>query len=57
MSEQMHKIPSASLDFKTLAAQQIAELFPEVVSDGKVDFDMLRTILGEDLTGGVTVLA
>lgn len=52
MSEQMHKIPSASPDFKTLAAQQIAELFPEVVSDGKVDFDMLRTILGEDLTGG-----
>ena len=52
MSEQIHKVPSASPDFKTLAAKQIADLFPEVVSDGKVDFDMLRTILGEDLTGG-----
>lgn len=52
MSEQIHEVPSASPNFKTIAAQQIAQLFPEVVSDGKIDLSMLDTILGSDTIRG-----
>lgn len=31
--------------------QKIAELFPGVVSDGKVNFDLLRTMLGDEVMG------
>jgi adenine-specific DNA-methyltransferase len=30
---------------------KIAELFPGVVTEGKVNFDLLRTLLGDDVTG------
>lgn len=31
--------------------KKIAELFPEVMTEGKINFDMLRTILGDDVAG------
>ena len=30
---------------------KIAELFPGVVTEGKVNFDLLRSMLGEDVYG------
>jgi len=33
------------------SVQKIAELFPTVVTEGKVNFDALRTLLGDDVAG------
>lgn len=53
MSEfEINKVPAATPDFQTLAAAQLAELFPEVVQDGKVSFEALQAILGDDLISG-----
>lgn len=53
MSDQINKIPSGSPNFQTDAAQKLAELFPEIIMDGKVDITALQTVLGEDATTGV----
>lgn len=43
-----NKVPSESLDITKENIQKIKELFPEVLTDGeKIDFDLLRTVLGE----------
>ncbi|PFC54123.1 site-specific DNA-methyltransferase [Bacillus cereus] len=43
-----NKVPSESLDITKQNIQKIKELFPEVLTDGeKIDFDLLRTVLGE----------
>lgn len=38
-------------DLMNKNVEKIAELFPAAVSEGKVNFDQLRTLLGDDLTG------
>lgn len=52
MSEQ--KFNPATPNFRTEAAKKIAQLFPEVVADGQIDFDALQEALSPDLelTGG-----
>ncbi|MFT9022294.1 site-specific DNA-methyltransferase [Lentilactobacillus hilgardii] len=52
MSEQ--KFNPATPNFRTEAATKIAQLFPEVVADGQIDFDALQEALSPDLelTGG-----
>lgn len=42
-------VPSTTPDLKTEAAQKLQELFPEAIQDGKVSFEALQAILGEDL--------
>lgn len=49
MSDTIKKVPQTTPDFTTEATQKLAELFPEVVADGKVDIDKLTTILGVDV--------
>lgn len=49
MTDTINKVPEATPDFRTEAANKLAELFPEVVADGKVDIDKLKTILGVDV--------
>ncbi len=49
MSENINKVPSSSPNFNTEAAEKIKELFPEVVADGKIDFETLKTLLAPDL--------
>ncbi len=39
-----------SLDIREQQLNRLKELFPEVVSDGKVDWEKLRLALGEDIT-------
>ena len=41
---------SSSPDFKSELAAKLAELMPEVISDGKVDGAKLQELLGEDLS-------
>ena len=49
VSDMINKVPATTTDFTTEAANKLAELFPEVVADGKVDIDKLKTILGVDV--------
>lgn len=52
MNEEINKVPAGSPDFRTEAATKLAELFPETVSDGKIDIDKIKELLGEDSGGG-----
>lgn len=45
----MEKIESTSLDITRLNINKIKELFPDVVTEGKIDFDVLRTVLGDEV--------
>ena len=46
MSDTINQVPDTTPDFTTEAANKLAQLFPEVVADGKVDIEKLKTILG-----------
>ena len=46
MSDTINQVPSTTPDFTTEAANKLAQLFPEIVADGKVDIEKLKTILG-----------
>lgn len=45
----MNKIANESLELTQLNIQKLKKLFPNVVIEGKIDFDMLRTILGDEI--------
>src|SRR5690554_2266972 len=45
----MNKMEGTSLDLEKLNIEKIKELFPNVVTEGKVDFDKLRIILGDQI--------
>ena len=49
MSDTTNQVPDTTPDFTTEAANKLAQLFPEVVADGKVDIEKLKTILGVDV--------
>lgn len=49
MSDTINQVPGTTPDFTTEAANKLARLFPEVVADGKVDIEKLKTILGVDV--------
>jgi adenine-specific DNA-methyltransferase len=42
-------VPNATPDLKTELAQQLQELVPEVIADGKVDIAKLKDLLGDDV--------
>ena len=48
MSETIEKMNGKSMDLKEENIERLKELFPNIVSDGKIDFDMLRIILGDE---------
>ena len=45
----MDKMDKEGLDLTKMNIEKLKALFPECVTDGKVDFDVLRTILGEQI--------
>lgn len=45
----MNKIESTSVDLEKLNVEKIKELFPNVVTEGKIDFDKLKIILGDQI--------
>ena len=47
---EIREMPGTSPVFKNEITIALADLLPEVVSDGKIDVEKLRQILGEDLT-------
>ncbi len=48
-SEFTHRTSSTTPDFKTELAQQLADLMPEVVADGKIDTVKLKELLADDV--------
>lgn len=49
MTEELNEVPRTTTDFATEAAAKLAELFPEVAVDGKINLDTLKTILDIDV--------
>lgn len=45
----MDKMDGKSLDIEKLNIEKLKELFPNVVTEGKVDFEKLRLILGDEI--------
>ncbi|MGK0575998.1 site-specific DNA-methyltransferase [Macrococcus capreoli] len=46
----MNKVPSSSPDLTQENIARLKELFPEILTDGeKIDFDKLKTVLGEEV--------
>ncbi|MCD4827444.1 MAG: site-specific DNA-methyltransferase [Acholeplasmataceae bacterium] len=45
----MNKINNKSLNLETLNIEKIKDIFPNVVTEGKIDFDKLRVILGDEI--------
>lgn len=46
--QDIYETPSGTPDYKTELAAKLSELIPEVIADGKVDFEKLKELLGED---------
>src|SRR5699024_2106058 len=49
MSEMNNEVPATTPNFTTEAASKLAELFPEVVADGKINLDTLKALLDADV--------
>ena len=49
MTDTINKVPETTPDFTTEAASKLAELFPEVVADGKINLDTLKSLLDIDV--------
>lgn len=48
----LNQVSKESVDLTQQNIEKLKELFPEILTDGnKVDFDMLQTILGEEIDG------
>ena len=47
----MEKMNGLSLDIKKQNINKIKELFPEVVEDGKINFEMFKQVLGGEIDG------
>ena len=45
----MEKLDGKSIDLEKHSIEKIKELFPEVVTEGSIDFDKLRLILGDEV--------
>src|SRR5690554_831081 len=45
----MNKLDGKSLDLEKMNIEKIKELFPNVVTEGKIDFEKLRLILGDEI--------
>ncbi len=49
MTKELNEVPFTTPNFATEAASQLAKLFPEIVADGKINLDTLKTILDVDI--------
>lgn len=48
MIDGINETPSATLNFQTKLAAQLADLVPEAIADGKVDIEKLKDLLEDD---------
>lgn len=49
MNERLEEVSSHSLDITEQNIEKLKELFPEVLTEKKIDFDKLRLILGDEV--------
>lgn len=49
VNEELKHVSSSSLDITKQNIEKLKELFPEVLSEKKIDFDKLRLILGDEV--------
>ncbi|HEY4559105.1 MAG TPA: site-specific DNA-methyltransferase, partial [Enteractinococcus sp.] len=49
MFEKNKEVPATTPNFTTEAANKLAELFPEIVADGKINLDTLKSLLDVDV--------
>ena len=49
MINENNQVPSSSLDITEQNIEKLKELFPEVLTEKKIDFDKLRLILGDEV--------
>lgn len=49
MSEMNNEVPATTPNFTTEAANKLAELFPEIAADGKINLDTLKSLLDIDV--------
>ena len=45
----MEKLEGTSMNITQINIAKLKELFPEIVSEGKVDFEVLKQLLGEEI--------
>ena len=45
----MNKIENSSLGITKMNIEKLKELFPNIVTEGKINFDALREILGDEV--------
>ena len=48
-NERLEEVSSHSLDITEQNIEKLKELFPEVLTEKKIDFDKLRLILGDEI--------
>lgn len=48
----MEKISDCSLNLERKNVEKLKNLFPEVVQEGVVNYDVLKTLLGSEIFGG-----
>ena len=48
----MEKISDCSLNLERKNVEKLKNLFPEVVQEGVVNYDTLKTLLGSEIFGG-----
>lgn len=48
MTDEIFETPASTPNFRTELAEQLAELVPEAIADGKVDVEKLKELLDED---------
>ncbi len=48
----MEKINNCSLNLERKNVEKLKNLFPEAVQEGKVNFDILKSLLGFEIFGG-----
>ncbi|MHA9728260.1 hypothetical protein ACYATL_06935 [Actinotignum timonense] len=57
MTHEEFAVPSSSPNFRTKLAQDLADLAPEIISDGKLDINKLAELLDDDATPPASALA
>lgn len=52
MTDSIDQVPSGSPEFRSQLAHDLVKMAPEIISDGKINFEALKTLLAEDLDSG-----
>ncbi|MGV0330280.1 hypothetical protein [Corynebacterium macginleyi] len=53
--DMINEVPGSSPEFRTELAEQLAELAPEAIADGKIDVEKLKELLEGDASNTRTI--